>query len=75
MLCHIPGDAPEWRILLVRFFLDLNQKSRKNVVCLTDLKSVPFQDRQRDSECSICLLLQEHYQERAMENNGHKYLC
>jgi hypothetical protein len=44
-----PRNYPEWRIFLIRFFLDLKQRSRMDVEYVTDLKSVPFQDRPCDS--------------------------
>jgi len=34
---------------LIRFSLDLNQKSRMKLEYVTDFKSVPFQDRQCES--------------------------
>jgi hypothetical protein len=43
-----PRNSPEWRIFLIRFFLDLKQRSRVDVEYVTDLKSVPFQDRPCD---------------------------
>jgi len=43
-----PRNSPEWRILLISFFLDLKLKSRMDVEYVTDLKSVPFQDRPYD---------------------------
>jgi len=45
-----PRNYPEWRIFLIRFFLDLKQRSRMDVEYVTDLKSVPFQDRPCDSD-------------------------
>jgi hypothetical protein len=70
-----PRNSPEWRIFLIKFFLDSKQRNNRDVEYVTDLKSVPFQGRPCDLEIIyFSHLLQEDYQERALEDNFLKYL-